>query len=440
MKKYIITIFVFLGLFIGTGSVLALDIIDSNSLSIKEISKTGVLDYKIDSVNLTASLNVLDKNDYDKVFWQITNGNSTVVLECKVNYKASALPVLMIDSSVDDKSISNEGGCSVEWVLTAVEDGEYTITAKSFLNFDSRIVTSPYDSIAKFVMNTEGDLQEVEVVTVDRTIPIVIVDSLTVKDLTATGFLNSKIDSVNLTASLNVLDKNDYDKVFWQITNGNSTVVLECKVNYKASALPVLMIDSSVDDKSISNEGGCSVEWVLTAVEDGEYTITAKSFLNFDSRIVTSPYDSIAKFVMNTEGDLQAVLQGGVSVDRTVPVITPNSGPESVVRGETYVDPGATVKKGDLIVDDNLKGVNEIDTSSVGSKVITYEYTDEAGNEATAERTVVVENPARRSSSSGSYMLVRVQLVAPVARTEKFWVLNLISSLYYLKEDLLVLR
>jgi len=78
------------------------------------------------------------------------------------------------------------------------------------------------------------------------------------------------------------------------------------------------------------------------------------------------------------------------STDSEAPKIT-ISGKSSItiVEGSTYTDAGATAKDNvDGVV--TIKSTGSVDSSKVGTYIITYTATDKAGNKATAKRTVKV--------------------------------------------------
>lgn len=87
----------------------------------------------------------------------------------------------------------------------------------------------------------------------------------------------------------------------------------------------------------------------------------------------------------------------GEDVDTVAPTITLNGGSTTtLVQGSTYTELGAVAtddKDGDIVV--NITG--SVDTSTEGTYIITYTATDNAGNEATASRTVSVIVPTLAS-------------------------------------------
>lgn len=87
----------------------------------------------------------------------------------------------------------------------------------------------------------------------------------------------------------------------------------------------------------------------------------------------------------------------GGDEDTEDPVITLNGdNPMELEVGDTYDEPGATAEDdvdGDISDDIEISGADDIDTSEPGDYEVTYTVSDEAGNEATKERTVNVVEP-----------------------------------------------
>src|SRR5699024_8442232 len=79
-------------------------------------------------------------------------------------------------------------------------------------------------------------------------------------------------------------------------------------------------------------------------------------------------------------------------VDEVAPEITLNGdNPMELEVGETYQEPGATAEDGvDGDISDNIEISGEVDTEEPGEYEITYTVVNEAGNEVTVTRTVIV--------------------------------------------------
>jgi len=96
----------------------------------------------------------------------------------------------------------------------------------------------------------------------------------------------------------------------------------------------------------------------------------------------------------DTAGNKAVEVTRTVIVDKTPPVITLKGNPEiSVLLGSKYKDPGVTATDNTAaevsITDDSSTA---LDTTKAGTYIITYTGTDAAGNTATAERTVIVND------------------------------------------------
>lgn len=84
-----------------------------------------------------------------------------------------------------------------------------------------------------------------------------------------------------------------------------------------------------------------------------------------------------------------------ITIDNEAPVITLNGdNPMVVKQGDSYVELGATAQDnidGDL--SDKIEVSGNVDTNTIGTYVITYTVSDDAGNVATVERIVNVVEP-----------------------------------------------
>lgn len=97
----------------------------------------------------------------------------------------------------------------------------------------------------------------------------------------------------------------------------------------------------------------------------------------------------------------------GPETDTTDPIITLNGdNPDTTAYGSGYSDPGATATDdvdGDVTAE--ITSTSDVDVYQQGTYTITYKVEDEAGNKASAVRTVFVYNPNQVAVSSivGSY-------------------------------------
>ena len=109
------------------------------------------------------------------------------------------------------------------------------------------------------------------------------------------------------------------------------------------------------------------------------------------------------KSVGNLTTDDYSLTQIGSVVDTTPPVITLiGSAKVSVIVGSTYTDAGATASDNiDGNITSKIVTVNPVDTSKVGTYIITYNVSDTAGNKATqVTREVDVTSAVTNISAS----------------------------------------
>ena len=93
-----------------------------------------------------------------------------------------------------------------------------------------------------------------------------------------------------------------------------------------------------------------------------------------------------------------------IKEDKTPPQITLNGKNETIYKGTSYQDKGASVTDN---CDNNLniKTSGTVDTNKIGTYTITYEVTDLSGNVSSVKRTVkVIEKPAQSSKPGVIYL------------------------------------
>ena len=111
---------------------------------------------------------------------------------------------------------------------------------------------------------------------------------------------------------------------------------------------------------------------------NGSYTFTVTTLIEGSHSITTTATDAAG----NASGPSVAHT---VVVDTTLPVITVTPGADTVERGATWTDAGATADTGETVT-----ASGTVDTTTAGTYVITYSATDAAENVGTAERMVIV--------------------------------------------------
>ena len=81
-------------------------------------------------------------------------------------------------------------------------------------------------------------------------------------------------------------------------------------------------------------------------------------------------------------------------VDQTAPSITIlGDNPATIEAGSTYTDAGATATDNyNNDVTSSITAYSTVDSNTIGSYTVTYTVSDASGNQATAVRTVIVED------------------------------------------------
>ncbi|MBL1434553.1 DUF5011 domain-containing protein [Candidatus Wolfebacteria bacterium] len=129
--------------------------------------------------------------------------------------------------------------------------------------------------------------------------------------------------------------------------------------------------------------------WFITDKANGSFRVVLDQVQTVD---VTFDY-----FIVQTERDVEPTSESGV-VDTENPVITIlGANPYYIATGTEFVDPGVSITDNvdenlsyTLFVDGYAAETNPLDTSAVGSHILTYKVLDTAGNLVTETRSVVV--------------------------------------------------
>jgi len=151
-------------------------------------------------------------------------------------------------------------------------------------------------------------------------------------------------------------------------------------------------------------DAGATLNNLIPLPDNGPFIINVNGILILNLTITkTSDVDtskigsySVTYSAVNSEGSIITATRTVNVIDTTAPVITINGdNPANVEIGSNYTDARATALDdvdGDLTPSISISGT--VDTNSLGEYIITYTVSDNAGNQATATRTVNVIEPA----------------------------------------------
>ena len=173
---------------------------------------------------------------------------------------------------------------------------------------------------------------------------------------------------------------------------GNAATEVTRVVNVVDATAPVITL---VGDAQITVEVGTTyTDLGATASDnsDGDITADIVTVNNVDTSVIGS-YTVTYNVTDSSGNDATEVTRTVNVTDTTAPVITLVGDAQITVEvGTTYTDLGATASDnydGDITAD--IVTVNNVDTSVIGSYTVTYNVSDDAGNDATeVTRTVNV--------------------------------------------------
>ncbi|MEK9148270.1 MAG: immunoglobulin-like domain-containing protein, partial [Patescibacteria group bacterium] len=121
-----------------------------------------------------------------------------------------------------------------------------------------------------------------------------------------------------------------------------------------------------------------------------------------ESKIILVPVSGgtcyrFSNYASDNAGNYNSIVGGDVKIDTTKPVITMSGlNPVSVEYGSTYTDAGATASdaiSGNLTA--SITKTSNVNTNALGAYSVTYSVSDQAGNAASAVRTVNVVDTTR---------------------------------------------
>ena len=192
----------------------------------------------------------------------------------------------------------------------------------------------------------------------------------------------------------------DYKKIGtydidYQIKIGFMTFTKTRKVKIVDDEKPIITLNGDLTKTICPNAEYQEEGYKATDNYDGDLTKKVK-VKNENGLIYYSVVDSSKN---KTEITRQIIKE-----DKTPPQITLNGKNETIYKGTSYQDKGASVTDN---CDNNLniKTSGTVDTNKIGTYTITYEVTDLSGNVSSVKRTVkVIEKPAQSSKPGVIYL------------------------------------
>ena len=319
-------------------------------------------------------------------------GNSAVPLERTVNVVNSSF----VDSDNDGYSDSDE----VEWGSDPLDQSDAPIEALNWSLFANVGETSSVDSSAPVIALIGANPQTVQLgssyvelgATTD-TGETVVIDA-------------SNVDTSSLGSYTVTYNSSD--------AAGNKSATVTRTVNVVAgddTVAPVITLNGSNPQ---------TVQLGSQYIEAGATTDTGESVTIDASGVNTSVAGSYSVTYNATDaaGNAAAmvtrivnVIDSGGGIDTTAPVITLNGlNPQTVQINTAYVEAGATADSGETVEIDS----SQVNTSAVGSYVVTYTAKDAAGNSATpVTRTVNVIDSSSVNSKVSALTSIVDNIILP---------------------------
>ncbi len=131
-----------------------------------------------------------------------------------------------------------------------------------------------------------------------------------------------------------------------------------------------------------------------TATDDKDGNITSKIRTSGTVNNKVAGIYYVAYAVNDKAGNIDSIVRtiNVIAPDTIKPIITLlGNNPDTVMQNKSYTDPGATATDNvDGNITNKITKLSTLDTSKIGTYIITYSVSDLAGNKATQVRTVIV--------------------------------------------------
>jgi hypothetical protein len=142
-----------------------------------------------------------------------------------------------------------------------------------------------------------------------------------------------------------------------------------------------------------------------TATDDKDGNITANIRISGVVNNTVAGIYYVSYAVNDKAGNIDSIVRtiNVIAPDTIKPIITlSGNNPDTVMQNKSYNDPGATATDNvDGNITNKITKLSTLDTSKIGTYIITYSVSDLAGNKATEVRTVIVtRNTSVRNMSA----------------------------------------
>ena len=193
------------------------------------------------------------------------------------------------------------------------------------------------------------------------------------------------------TVDTNVLGA--YTLTYTAVDNSGNQATATRTVNVVDTTAPVITL---VGDSQVNLEVGSTyTDAGATASDNYDGDISSQIVVVNNVDVNTLGSYTVTYSVSDSSSNAASVVTRTVNVvDQTAPTITIlGDNPATIEAGSTYTDAGATATDNyNNDVTSSITASSTVDSNTIGSYTVTYTVSDASGNQATAVRTVIVED------------------------------------------------
>ena len=193
------------------------------------------------------------------------------------------------------------------------------------------------------------------------------------------------------TVDTNVLGA--YTLTYTAVDNSGNQATATRTVNVVDTTAPVITL---VGDSQVNLEVGSTyTDAGATASDNYDGDISSQIVVVNNVDVNTLGSYTVTYSVSDSSSNAASIVTRTVNVvDQTAPTITIlGDNPATIEAGSTYTDAGATATDNyNNDVTSSITASSTVDSNTIGSYTVTYTVSDASGNQATAVRTVIVED------------------------------------------------